>query len=86
MNYAEVIEKLESCKDLNKDPQRLKDYIEVGRNIYLVEHDFEEGKRICTRAKEIALEKARKTKLPAWYEMYVLSLKYLARHFLDFDS
>lgn len=86
MDYYAVIKKIESAKDLETDPQRLRDYIELGQNVFLAENDYEEGKRICNRGKEIALANTRKYKQNYWYEIYMLALKYLARYFHDLDS
>ena len=84
MKNRDIIKQLELAPDLKTNPDRLKDYIEMGQNIYLAENDFEEGKRICNYGKEIALVKARKDY--KFYEVYLLALKYLARYFMDFDS
>ena len=86
MDNYEIIQKLEKAKDLKKDPSRLKDLIEMGRNIFLVDGDFEEGKRVCNLGKEIAKAKTKATRNAEWYNNYLLALKYLARHFRDFDS
>lgn len=83
-NCKEVIEKLEKAPDLKTNPKRLKDYIEMGQNIFLTENNFEEGKRVCENGRDIALSVVRKNKL--FYEEYLLALKYLARYFRDFDS
>ena len=80
----EIIKQIELSSDFRTNPDRLKDYIEMGQNVYLVDDDYEEGKRVCTYGKEIALVKARKNY--AYYEVYMLALKYLARYFHDFDS
>lgn len=85
MTNREIIQALEKAPDLKKNPARLKDFIEMGKNIFLMEHDAVEGKRICTKARDIALEKSYKTDA-AFYEEYLLALKYLARYFNDFDS
>lgn len=84
-NY-ELIRKLEKAKDLYSNSARLKDLIEMGKNVFLADKDFEEGKRVCTVAKEIAMKRANNSHLAEWYELYLLSLKYLARYFRDFDS
>lgn len=86
MNNYDIIHKLEKAKDLKKDPARLKDYIEMGRSIYLIDEDYEEGRRILESAKSIARKRTNATKSMEWYEDYLLALKYLARHFRDFDS
>lgn len=84
MNNREIIKRLESASDLRTNPSRLKDYIEMGQNIFLTENDFDEGKRICENAKQIALVNAYTNY--SFYDLYLLSLKYLARYFKDFDS
>lgn len=84
MNNREIIERLENSPDLETNIYRLKDYIEMGQNIFLSENDFEEGKRVCEHARNIALVQARKHS--KYYDLYLLSLKYLARYFRDFDS
>ena len=84
MNSRKIIEQLENAPDLKTNPVRLKDYIEMGQNIFLTENDFEEGKRICDYGRQIALVKARTNY--AYYDLYLLALKYLARYFRDFDS
>lgn len=84
MNSKKIIEQLENAPDLKTNPARLKDYIEMGQNIFLTENDFEEGKRICDYGRQIALVKARTNY--AYYDLYLLALKYLARYFRDFDS
>ena len=85
MTNREIIEALEKAPDLKKNPARLKDYIEMGKNIFIVEQDKEEGKRICSKARDIALAKSYKTDA-SFYDDYLLALKYLARYFNDFDS
>ena len=84
MDNREIIKRLECASDLDTSPSRLKDYIEMGQNIWLTEHDFKEGKRICTTGRDIALSKVYSN--PLFYDDYLLSLKYLARYFKDFDS
>ena len=84
MDNREIIKRLEYASDLETSPSRLKDYIEMGQNIWLAEHDFKEGKRICTTGRDIALSKVYSN--PLFYDDYLLSLKYLARYFKDFDS
>lgn len=84
MNSKKIIEQLENAPDLKTNPARLKDYIEMGQNIYLTKKDYEEGKRICDYGRQIALVKARTNY--EFYEVYLLALKYLARYFNDFDS
>ena len=84
MNNKDIIQRLEKASDLKKNPLRLKDYIEMGQNIYLVDKDYEEGKRVCEKGRDIALVKARSDN--RFYEVYLLALKYLARYFHDFDS
>ena len=84
MNNREIIQRLENASDLQTNPSRLKDYIEMGQNIFLTENDFEEGKRICDYGRQIALTKASNNY--AYYDLYLLALKYLARYFKDFDS
>lgn len=84
MTNREIIKALETSSDLRKNPKRLKDFIEMGQNIFLMENDFKEGKRICLKARDIALRKSYKD--VTFYEDYLLSLKYLARYFMDFDS
>lgn len=86
MDNYEIIRTLESCDDLETDTQRLVDFVDMGKNIYKVENDFEEGKRICLKGRDIALKNARETQSKTWYSVYLLALKYLAQHFLDFDS
>ena len=84
MTNQEIIERLENASDLTTNPYRLKDFIEMGQNIWLAEENYEEGKRICNKAKNIALKQTYKN--TNFYEDYLLSLKYLARYFKDFDS
>jgi len=84
MTNKEIIEKLENSSDLRKNPKRLKDFIEMGQNIFLMENNFKEGKRICLKGRDIALKKAYKD--ATFYEEYLIALKYLARYFNDFDS
>ena len=84
MDKRKIIERLENASDLESNPFRLRDYIEMGQNIFLSENDFDEGKRICENAKKIALVNCRKN--ISFYDDYLLSLKYLARYFRDFDS
>lgn len=84
MNNYEIIQKLEHLPDLRTNPIRLKDYIEMGQNIFLMNDDFEEGKRVCLKGRDIALKQTYKN--PKFYDIYLLSLKYLARYFRDFDS
>lgn len=84
MTNREIIKALETSSDLRKNPKRLKDFIEMGQNIFLMENDFKEGKRICLKARDIALRKSYRD--VTFYEDYLLSLKYLARYFMDFDS
>ena len=54
MNNYDVIKALEKTKDLTTNPLRLKDYIEMGQNIFIAENDFDEGKRILNNAKNKA--------------------------------
>lgn len=84
MDNKEIIRRLENASDLRSNPSRLKDYIEMGQNIYLADNDFETGKRICEYGKQIALVNTPNNY--AFYDVYLLSLKYLARYFRDFDS
>lgn len=86
MNNYEIIDRLENINDLTTNPQRLRDFIEMGQNIYLVDMDFDEGKRICEKGKKIAMDNTKQINNAEWYELYLLSLKYLARYFNDFDS
>ena len=86
MNNYEIIKVLESCEDLETNSQRLIDFVDMGKNIYKVEKDFEEGKRICLKGRDIALRNTRTYQTSEWYKIYILSLKYLAQYFLDFDS
>ncbi len=79
-----VIKKIEKSPDFKTNPNRLKDYIEMGQNVFLKDNDYKEGKRVCENGKQIALVKARTDY--AYYEVYLLALKYLARYFMDFDS
>lgn len=84
MDNKEIIRRLENASDFRSNPSRLKDYIEMGQNIYLADNDFETGKRICEYGKQIALVNTPNNY--AFYDVYLLSLKYLARYFRDFDS
>lgn len=84
MTNKEIIEKLEKSSDLRKNPKRLKDFIEMGQNIFLMENNFKEGKRVCLKGRDIALKNAYKD--ATFYEEYLIALKYLARYFNDFDS
>lgn len=84
MTNKEIIEKLEQASDLSSNPVRLKDFIEMGQNIFLADNDFKEGKRICEKGRDIALVNIRNN--VEFYEIYLLALKYLARYFNDFDS
>lgn len=84
MNNREIIQKLELAPDFRTNPRRLKDYIEMGQNIFLVDKDYEEGKRVCEYGRDIALIQTRQ--FPIFYDLYLLALKYLARYFHDFDS
>ena len=84
MNNKTIIKRLELSPDLKTNPKRLKDFIEMGQNIYLADNDEEEGRRVCEKGRNIALVQT--VKNPAFYEVYLLSLKYLARYFKDFDS
>lgn len=84
MNSKEIIRRLESASDLDKSPSRLKDYIEMGQNIWLADKDYEEGKRVCLLGRDIALQNIYSN--PLFYDDYLLALKYLARYFKDFDS
>lgn len=84
MNNYEIIKKLEHAPDLKTNPSRLKDFIEMGQNIFLIQKDFKEGKRVCEKGRDIALKQTYKN--VNFYEIYLLALKYLARYFLDFDS
>ena len=85
MTNKEIIYALEHSSDLKKNPARMKDFIEMGQNIFLYENDFEEGKRICLKGRDLSMEIAYK-KNPKFYNTYLLALKYLARYFKDFDS
>ena len=84
MDNREIIRRLEFASDFRSNPLRLKDYVEMGQNIFLSDNDYEEGKRVCTYGRDIALIQAR-TNI-AFYDVYLLALKYLARYFRDFDS
>lgn len=84
MDNREIIYRLENASDLQTNPNRLRDFIEMGQNIWLADKDYEEGKRICTKGKNIALKQTYKD--AKFYEDYLLSLKYSARYFRDFDS
>lgn len=84
MNNKYIVYRLEKAQDLETNPSRLKDFVNMGQNIYLSENDFDEGKRICLKARDIAIRSTMKN--PKFYEVYLLSLKYLARYFNDFDS
>lgn len=84
MDNKTIIRYLESSKDLATNPERLKDFIEMGQNVYLLDKDFGEGKRVCEKGRDIALVNA--TSDTKYYKLYLLALKYLARHFRDFDS
>ena len=59
MDNYEIIKRLENAKDLETEPQRLQDFVDMGRNIFLVDNDFEEGKRVCFKGRDIALKLAR---------------------------
>lgn len=84
MTNREIIEKIEQAPDLDTNSSRLKDFIEMGQNIFLSEDDFEEGKRVCEKGRDIALANA--VTNTQFYDLYLLSLKYLARYFRDFDA
>ena len=84
MDNQHIISYIESAKDLTTNPDRLKDFIEMGKNIYLSDGDYEEGKRICIKGRDIALVKTATN--TNFYAVYLLALKYLARYFNDFDS
>ena len=84
MDNREIIARLESASDLTTNPLRLKDFIEMGQNIWLIENDFSEGKRICLKGRDIALSCVCRN--GNYYDIYLLALKYLARYFYDFDS
>lgn len=84
MDNREIIKRLENASDLATNSARLKDFIEMGQNIYIVDNDFDEGKRVCEKGRDIALEQTAHD--TSFYELYLLSLKYLARYFFDFDS
>lgn len=84
MDNREIIKRLENASDLKTNSARLKDFIEMGQNIYIVDNDFDEGKRVCEKGRDIALEQTAHD--TSFYELYLLSLKYLARYFFDFDS
>jgi len=86
MDNYEIIKRLESAKDIETNSQRLIDFVDMGRNIYYVEKDFEEGKRVCKKGRDIALACTKKYKTADWYKIYLLALKYSAQYFLDFDS
>ena len=86
MKYTEAIERYENYKKLEKDEDALKDYLNVGKLTFLEEGDYEEGKRICFKIRDITLANARTRRKGDWYSLYMLSLKYLARYFNDFDS
>ena len=47
MDNIEIIKRLENASDLATNSARLKDFIEMGQNIYIVDNDFDEGKRVC---------------------------------------
>ena len=49
MTNREIIKALEKSSDLTRNPVRLKDFIEMGQNIFLMENDFDEGRRICIK-------------------------------------
>ena len=84
MTNKQIIKRLEKAEDLKKNPERLRDFIEMGQNIFLVDKDFAEGKRVCEKGRDIALSRARVN--IDFYDIYLLALKYLARYFNDFDS
>lgn len=84
MNNLLIIKSLEKSPELMTNPSVLKDYIEMGQNIFLSEKNFEEGRRVCLQGRDIALVQTSKNS--AFYEVYLLALKYLARYFMDFDS
>ena len=84
MTNKQIIKRLEKAEDLKKNPERLRDFIEMGQNIFLADKDFEEGKRVCEKGRDIALSRARVN--IDFYDIYLLALKYLARYFNDFDS
>ena len=84
MNNKQIVKKLEKSEDLKRSPEVLRDFIEMGQNIYLMDNDYEEGKRICEKGRDIALMRTRRN--VAFYDDYLLALKYLARYFNDFDS
>lgn len=86
MDNYEMIKRLENAKDLETDPQRLMDFIDMGRNINALNNDFEEGRRVCKKGRDIALKLARTTKDTIWYKVYLKALLHLAQHFRDFDS
>lgn len=84
MTNKQIIKRLEKAEDLKKNPERLRDFIEMGQNIFLADKDFAEGKRVCEKGRDIALSRARVN--IDFYDIYLLALKYLARYFNDFDS
>lgn len=86
MNNYEIVKVLESCNDLETNSQRLMDFVDMGKNILKVEADFNEGKRITLKGKDIALKCTKKYQTREWYMIYLESMKYLAQHFFDFDS
>ena len=86
MDNYEIIKRLENAKDLETEPQRLQDFVDMGRNIFLVDNDFEEGKRVCFKGRDIALKLARIRHDSIWYKIYLKALLHLARYFRDFDS
>ena len=86
MDIKEIIKLLESKPDLATNEQRLSDYIEMGRNVFLEANDFEEGKRICIAGRDMAIEASRKSYSKDWYMLYLTSLKYLCSYFQDFES
>ena len=79
MNNKQIVKKLEKSEDLKRSPEVLRDFIEMGQNIYLMDNDYEEGKRICEKGRDIALMRTRRN--VAFYDDYLLALKYLARYF-----
>ena len=72
MDNYEIIQRLEHASDLRNNPSRLKDYIEMGQNIFLSDKDYEEGKRVCLTGRDIALKQAYFN--PQFYDIYLTVL------------
>lgn len=85
MTNREIIESLEKSLKSKIGYTSLRDFIEMGQNIFLLESDFQEGKRICIKGRDIAMKMAYE-KDASYYKLYLNALKYLARYFKDFDS